>query len=119
METMTMELIGKVQNLIDEVTHELNYYDPQEGNKWKEKAIESLKDVKDCLKEADMYEFGLPGTMYKHCQIIIDHNCDNEGTWDVTLLDENDETIDLDFGREGTYDEVLAEAKSRIDEAVA
>lgn len=80
---------------------------------------EKVKAAKEALQELIDLIRGNEVIHYKGYRIRIDESWEDDANYQVCIYDQYDEMIDGDFNREGTYEEVLEEAKWHIDRIAA
>ena len=79
----------------------------------KQKAVEqALQELIDLIRGNEVIH-------YKGYRIRIDESWEDDENFQVCIYDQDDEMIDGDFNRDGTYEEILDEAKSVIDRIAA
>lgn len=80
---------------------------------------EKVKAAQDAMQELIDLIRGNEAINYKGYRIRIDESWEDDSNYSVCIYDNDGELIDGDFNREGTYEEVLEEAKWHVDRMVA
>lgn len=102
---------SNLETIKSNISAYVSFADGIDTNELEEKvkaAEEALQELIDLIRGNEVIH-------YKGYRIRIDESWEDDANYQVCIYDQYDEMIDGDFNSDGTYEEILDEAKSVID----